>query len=86
MFTFIYRDAHIGAFSRRGDLEVLGFNMIEWLCGKLPWSSDMPHDKVLKAKQALMSDLNLKKIYPPEIQGILFQMDKNVFKKFEIFY
>lgn len=35
----------------------------------------MPHDKVLKAKQALMSDLNLKKIYPPEIQGMtLFEM------------
>lgn len=64
------RDAHIGAFSRRSDLEVLGFNMIEWLCGKLPWSADMPHDKVLKAKQALMADLNLKKIYPPEIQGL----------------
>lgn len=44
--------------------------MIEWLCGKLPWSADMPHDKVLKQKQALMSDISLKKIYPPEIQGM----------------
>ncbi|ODN06258.1 Serine/threonine-protein kinase VRK1 [Orchesella cincta] len=64
------RDAHIGAFARRGDLEVLGYNMLEWLCGKLPWSADTPHDKVLKHKQALMMDLNLKKIYPTEIQGL----------------
>lgn len=49
---------------------MLGFNMLEWLGGKLPWGADTPHDKVHKQKQALMSDLNLKKIYPPEIQGL----------------
>lgn len=36
----------------------------------MPWNADTPHEKVLKQKQALMTDVNLKKIYPPEIQGI----------------
>ena len=31
------RDAHIGCPSRRGDLEVLLYNFIEWLGGRLPW-------------------------------------------------
>lgn len=37
---FLSRDGHIGAFSRRGDLEILGYNMLSWLSGgKLPWMS-----------------------------------------------
>uniref|UniRef100_A0A674ACK1 non-specific serine/threonine protein kinase n=1 Tax=Salmo trutta TaxID=8032 RepID=A0A674ACK1_SALTR len=33
-------DAHNGvAPSRRGDLEVLGFCLLHWLCGALPWDS-----------------------------------------------
>lgn len=67
--VIVYRDAHIGAFSRRGDMEVLGYNMIEWLCGKLPWGSEGPPDKVHKQKQAFMTDPALKKIYPSEIGG-----------------
>ncbi len=31
------RDCHLGCFSRRGDLEVTLYNIIEWLGGKLPW-------------------------------------------------
>ncbi|XP_055350479.1 serine/threonine-protein kinase VRK1-like [Paramacrobiotus metropolitanus] len=32
-------DAHKGAApSRRGDLQILGFNLIKWLTGSLPWS------------------------------------------------
>ena len=31
------RDSHLGCFSRRGDMEVLLYNMIEWVGGKLPW-------------------------------------------------
>jgi len=65
----MYRDAHIGAFSRRGDLEVLGYNMLEWLCGKLPWSANDPPETTHKQKMALMSDINLRKIYPAEING-----------------
>ncbi len=31
------RDNHKGVESRRGDLEILGYNMIEWSGGILPW-------------------------------------------------
>jgi len=32
------RDAHAGAnISRRSDLEILGYCVIHWMCGKLPW-------------------------------------------------
>lgn len=38
---FTSRDAHIGAHSRRGDLEILGYNLIHWLCGSLPWEDKL---------------------------------------------
>ncbi|XP_069493824.1 serine/threonine-protein kinase VRK1 [Ambystoma mexicanum] len=35
-------DAHKGvAPSRRGDLEILGYCMIQWLCGQLPWGDNL---------------------------------------------
>ncbi|XP_053330653.1 serine/threonine-protein kinase VRK1 isoform X2 [Spea bombifrons] len=35
-------DAHKGVSpSRRGDLEILGYCMIQWLCGKLPWEDNL---------------------------------------------
>ncbi|XP_064002117.1 serine/threonine-protein kinase VRK2 isoform X4 [Pogoniulus pusillus] len=39
-FTSI--DAHKGvAPSRRSDLEILGYCMLKWLCGKLPWEQNL---------------------------------------------
>ncbi|KAG8449131.1 hypothetical protein GDO86_015980 [Hymenochirus boettgeri] len=39
-FTSI--DAHNGVSpSRRGDLEILGYCMIQWLCGILPWEDNL---------------------------------------------
>nr|CAJ83687.1 vaccinia related kinase 1 [Xenopus tropicalis] len=39
-FTSI--DAHKGVSpSRRGDLEILGYCMIQWLCGRLPWEDNL---------------------------------------------
>ena len=35
------RDAHTGAHSRRGDLETLGYNMVHWAAGTLPWLSEL---------------------------------------------
>ncbi len=34
------RDSHRGCFSRRGDLEVTLYNLIEWLGGRLPWDHE----------------------------------------------
>ena len=27
--------------SRRGDLEILGYVMLQWLCGRLPWEKNL---------------------------------------------
>jgi vaccinia related kinase len=34
------RDAHLGCVSRRGDIEVLLYVLIDWLGGKLPWDAE----------------------------------------------
>jgi vaccinia related kinase len=33
------RDAHNGVATMRGDIEILGYNLIEWAGGKLPWTA-----------------------------------------------
>jgi len=39
---FTSRDAHKGVFpSRRADLEILGYCLLQWLCGKLPWENKL---------------------------------------------
>jgi vaccinia related kinase len=56
---YVSRDAHTGAISRCGDLESLGYNMLECLCGELPWQEiDDPecnHDQ----KKSFMSSIPL---------------------------
>ncbi|ABQ43618.1 serine/threonine protein kinase [Tanapox virus] len=58
-FTSI--DAHCGAYpSRRGDLEILGYCMIKWMSGKLPWEDDLKNkDYVKMSKIKYMNDVNL---------------------------
>jgi vaccinia related kinase len=53
------RDAHIGAFSRRGDLEMLGYNMLQWLCGKLPWEGTDDPEYIHFKKNGFMSNIPL---------------------------
>uniref|UniRef100_A0A674AD59 non-specific serine/threonine protein kinase n=1 Tax=Salmo trutta TaxID=8032 RepID=A0A674AD59_SALTR len=50
-------DAHNGvAPSRRGDLEVLGFCLLHWLCGALPWDSVLKNPiQVQEAKTSVKS-------------------------------
>ncbi|XP_061546076.1 serine/threonine-protein kinase VRK1-like isoform X2 [Phycodurus eques] len=52
-------DAHKGvAPSRRGDIQILGFCLLHWLCGSLPWDSDLKNAvKVMEAKAILMDKL-----------------------------
>ncbi|NXH09803.1 VRK2 kinase, partial [Bucco capensis] len=56
-FTSI--DAHKGvAPSRRGDLEILGYCMLQWLCGKLPWELNLKDPVAVQAaKTKLMDEL-----------------------------
>ncbi|KAL6101395.1 vrk2 [Pungitius sinensis] len=52
-------DAHRGvAPSRRGDLQILGFCLLHWLCGSLPWDQLLKKPaEVQEAKHRLMDDL-----------------------------
>ncbi|NXT96356.1 VRK2 kinase, partial [Anhinga rufa] len=52
-------DAHKGAApSRRGDLEILGYCMLQWLCGKLPWEQNLKDPVAVQtAKTKLMDEL-----------------------------
>jgi len=57
---FTSRDAHIGATARRGDLEILGYNMVQWLVGSLPWEDKLKDQGyVHKQKERFMSDIPL---------------------------
>ncbi|XP_074600279.1 serine/threonine-protein kinase VRK1-like [Brevipalpus obovatus] len=68
---FTSRDGHIGAFSRRSDLEVLAYNLLSWLSGgKLPW---MPYLKDLREVK------NLKDNFMTNINALL----EHCFKKEE---
>ncbi|XP_057704145.1 serine/threonine-protein kinase VRK2 isoform X2 [Corythoichthys intestinalis] len=50
-------DAH-RAGSRRGDIQILGFCLLHWLCGSLPWDGDLKNAvKVMEAKDRLMDSL-----------------------------
>ncbi|CAK9813863.1 Nucleosomal histone kinase 1 [Anthophora quadrimaculata] len=44
------RDAHMGVPTMRGDFEILGYNMIQWLCGSLLWEKNLS-DPVAVQKQ-----------------------------------
>ncbi|XP_029926634.1 serine/threonine-protein kinase VRK1 isoform X2 [Myripristis murdjan] len=52
-------DAHRGvAPSRRGDLQILGFCLLHWLCGSLPWDDVLSRPaEVQEAKARLMDNL-----------------------------
>ena len=45
--------------SRRGDLEALGYCMLEWMCGTLPWASSVNKDIVCAQKVQYVSLLTL---------------------------
>lgn len=54
------RDSHIGAHSRRSDLETLGYNLLDWLTGTLPWKTTemlTEPDLVHALKKNFMSDI-----------------------------
>uniref|UniRef100_UPI003AB0FCBD serine/threonine-protein kinase VRK2 isoform X1 n=2 Tax=Centroberyx gerrardi TaxID=166262 RepID=UPI003AB0FCBD len=52
-------DAHKGVSpSRRGDLQVLGFCLLHWMCGSLPWDDVLSNPtQVQEAKARLMDNL-----------------------------
>jgi len=51
------RDAHIGAHSRRGDLETLGYNMVHWASGFLPWKETEDAEYVQAQKNGFLENV-----------------------------
>lgn len=37
--------------TRRGDMEILGFNLLHWVTSSLPWENDISHPKAVEAKK-----------------------------------
>lgn len=56
---FTSRDAHNGVVtSRRSDLEILGYVMLQWLCNRLPWENSLEDKEYVKnEKIRYMSDI-----------------------------
>ncbi|KAL0269167.1 UNVERIFIED_CONTAM: hypothetical protein PYX00_006983 [Menopon gallinae] len=52
------RDAHVGVTTRRGDIEILGYNMIQWLSSSLPWEKLTNPSEVESQKNERMKDCN----------------------------
>ena len=47
------RDAHTGAHSRRGDFETLGYNLVHWASGTLPWLHEMDDPAKVEASKTI---------------------------------
>lgn len=45
------RDAHMGVPTMRGDFEILGYNMIQWLCGSLLWEKNLSDPVTVQKKK-----------------------------------
>ncbi|XP_015150240.1 inactive serine/threonine-protein kinase VRK3 isoform X2 [Gallus gallus] len=56
---FISHDSHKGAApSRRSDLESLGYCLLKWLCGFLPWSEELDKvETVMEKKEMYKNDV-----------------------------
>ncbi|KZC06564.1 PREDICTED: serine/threonine-protein kinase VRK1-like [Dufourea novaeangliae] len=45
------RDAHMGVPTMRGDFEILGYNIIQWLCGSLLWEKDLTNPATVQTQK-----------------------------------
>lgn len=64
---FTSRDAHIGAHSRRGDMEILGYNLLQWLCCRLPWEDNLKDPEYVSQQKCGFMDnipLLMSKCFP----------------------
>ena len=53
------RDAHNGMDSRRADIEILGYNLLHWTSGILPWLKSLKDCKAVAAsKEKYMADVS----------------------------
>ncbi|KAK5647602.1 hypothetical protein RI129_002494 [Pyrocoelia pectoralis] len=45
---YVSRDGHLGIESRRGDLECLGYNLVQWLGCSLPWEINLTNPSIVQ--------------------------------------
>lgn len=58
--------------TRRGDMEILGYNLLHWLASTLPWENDIKNaEKVYEKKRTLMENVKdfMNKHYPRVPKG-----------------
>jgi vaccinia related kinase len=77
------RDAHNGVPTMRGDLEILAYNLIQWLAGQLPWEkSNLLQNpaKVQQAKEDSMKNIDkfMKTCFDKKIPAPIHQFVKYV--------
>lgn len=53
----IWQNVTVSVHSRRGDLEILGYNLVQWLSGKLPWEGNTDPEQVKAAKTQAMNNI-----------------------------
>ncbi|XP_034479110.1 uncharacterized protein LOC117785279 [Drosophila innubila] len=80
---FTSRDAHLGAHSRRSDLECLGYNLLYWSEGYLPWkdvAQQQQQEKVHRAKELFMTDVceMLRQFYGKQVPKYLGEFLKQI--------
>ncbi|KAJ0174419.1 hypothetical protein K1T71_009527 [Dendrolimus kikuchii] len=52
------RDAHLGVATMRGDLEILAYNMLQWIIGELPWEKSLKEPKTVQSmKESFMKNV-----------------------------
>ncbi|XP_013069456.2 serine/threonine-protein kinase VRK1-like isoform X1 [Biomphalaria glabrata] len=75
---FTSRDAHKGvAPSPRGDMEILGYCMLQWLCKKLPWEDHLKSAPfVASSKEKFMNDI------PNQIKSCLKDSSADILRKY----
>lgn len=80
---FCSLDAHLGAQSRRSDLECLAYNLIYWLTAKLPWQDLMDNpEAVEREKKKNFQDLDkfLKYCFGNEYPTFIYEFFYNIRK------
>ncbi|KAM8712777.1 hypothetical protein ACLKA7_013158 [Drosophila subpalustris] len=80
---FTSRDAHLGAHSRRSDLECLGYNLLYWSEGYLPWkdvAQQQQQEKVHRSKELFMTDVceMLRQFYGKQVPKYLGEFLKQI--------
>ncbi|XP_065168643.1 serine/threonine-protein kinase VRK1 [Atheta coriaria] len=72
---YLSRDAHHGVQTRRGDIEILAYNMIHWLTGTLPWEGNSNPESVQQEKENFMDNITkFSTCLDSEVRGTIVEL------------